>query len=293
MRIGAVSTAGALPVGVSLAVAASLSYATTNIAIKVSNPWVSTWQSGFGRFLFGLAALPLLWRLFKCDLHWRDHGWLLLRSVTGVVSFMSMVIAFETISLSAGVILIYACPALCALVAPVMIGDRTPAGDWPWVLGAFSGVAVMLWPGWGGFEPRIGHLWALFSALTWAVTMAASRRVVRSNTPWAIYFQTCAVGVLVCGLPLAAQGQSPAPVGWQGWLGLGVTCLGAMISQIIMNLSLLHLPGHKVGVIMSMEVIIATLFGIAILGEEPSLRLVLGGVMIVGCGLVLNWRKGA
>lgn len=274
--------------GLLLVIVATVASAAMNISIKMSAPWVTIWQSGAGRFALGLLILPFLVRLFKSELRFREHGWLFIRSLTGVTAFMLIVAALETAPLSQTLVLYYINPAACALIAPLMVGERTPADHWPLIIGAFIGVIIILAPFGHGLELKTGHILALASGLIASLTMLATRRAVRTNTAWTIYFHVCAVGFIGCLVPIIANSGPYAPLAWQGWLGLVITGLTA---QVTMNASLAHLQTHLVAVTLSLEAAIAALFGVLALGEPVTWNLAIGGVMILGCGLLLNLRR--
>lgn len=283
-------------IGLLLALTSALCFGTMNIAVKMSAPWVTVWQSGAGRFVLGLVLVPLLMPFIRGSLRMRDYGWLLFRSVVGVLAFMLMVIAFETVPLSEAMVLYYINPAVSALIAPLLVGERTPARDWPLIIGAFGGIVLVLAPSLGGsgegFRLAPGHLLALAAGVSYSLTIISTRRVIKSNSPWAIYFNVCLVGLVMCAWPMFMDDAPLIPSAWQGWLGLAVTGLAAMAAQVTMNTAMTWLKSHHAGVILSLEALIASAFGVAALGEPLSWNLVVGGVLVLGCGLALNLGRG-
>ena len=113
------------------------------------------------------------------------------------------------------------------------------------------------------------------------------RRLGRDNNPFTLYFYFCLVGGIICIGPLIGQDSSPLPVSTSGWFGLIAVAVFAMTAQILMNRGMKHINAPKTGVLMLMEVLIATFFGVFYLGEPLSIKILCGAGLILGCGVAL------
>ncbi len=274
--------------GLLFAVLAALFFSTMNSLVKLAGPYLGVWQTGVGRFVVGLIALPVLAAWLGFSLRFKNPVLLLIRSVSGAAAFILMVIAFRTIPLSVGMALFYLYPVFCALLGPTLVGDKTPLKEWPLIGGAFVGAAVILWPDKLGDGLAVGHFLILLASLMASVAIVLVRRLVVENNPWTIYFNFCLVGTIACGAPLLSGSGPILPAGWPGWVLVVAIGLSAMLAQVSMNQALAYLTAPKMGVIMTLEVVGAAAFGILYLDEPLTWRFVIGASLIVGCGALIN-----
>lgn len=158
--------------------------------------------------------------------------------------------------------------------------------DLAWVLVAAAAVAVLGLSegpagGNGGLDP-IGVLFALMSACFWALYILAGKAVaaeVRGQGP-------LAVAMLVGGLlvvPLAVPGVEGLTA--QPWLLaplLGVAVLSSVVPYSLELGALRRLPARLFGVLLSLEPVVAAIFGWLLLGQH------LTGVQILAMIAVLT-----
>lgn len=273
--------------GALFALLAALFFSAVNALVKIGTDWLTPWQTGMGRFAVGLLVLPLLAPVFKFRLWPKRPVIMLWRSLAGSIAFLLMIFGLKTVPLSEGLVLFYLYPVFTALIGPVLSGDKTPIGDWPFILAAFVGTAVMLWPG-GEHHFTWGHGLIIGASLLGSTSIVLTRRLIDQNGPWTIYFAHSLFGTLACLGPLALQAEPALPqaaMAW--WLALPMG-LCAVVAQVAMNKALGHLASPRVGIIMTLEVVIAALIGVGFLGEPATWRLAVGAVMIVGSGAAIN-----
>jgi drug/metabolite transporter (DMT)-like permease len=274
--------------GTGLMTAAALFYGAMNISVKLSAPYLTLWQTAMGRFALGLVLIPLLaWRL-KMDLFGRDRWLLFARGVSATGAFLLLIQAFKTIPLSEGMVLFYLWPVFACLLSARVAGEPTGKREWPFVAGALAGTVLILWPGGGAdIDLRTGHFFALGASFFAGLAVILIRRLRRTNNAFTIYFYFCITGGLVCLVPLIAQNAPVLPASGRGWMVLGAVAVFAMAGQVIMNQGMKYVSGSRTGVLMMIEVIAASCFGIVFLKEPLGLRLVLGALLILGCGFGL------
>jgi drug/metabolite transporter (DMT)-like permease len=108
---------------------APLFYAGMSTSSKLAASYLSVWQIGVGRFIFGLAVVPIIVRALKLNLWGRQRFLLTLRGLCGSAAFLLLVAAFQRIPLSQAMVLFYLYPAFTALLSPRGFGHlecRTP-----------------------------------------------------------------------------------------------------------------------------------------------------------------------
>ncbi len=275
---------------------AACNYAGANISGKLGAQSTSVWQLGFGRFAMGALATLALARVMHLDLRGQSRGWLFWRGLSGTLTFLGMMASFQLIPLSQAMVLFYLYPALSGVFSPWLTGERTGLMDWMFISGALLGSAMILWPGQGqAVELGWGHLLALGSAVTCGFQLAVVRKLARNNNSFAIYFHFCVVGLVISSLPIAWSGEWfwPEP-GW-GLFWVVMVGLLATVAQIAMNRGLQNVNAAQAGPLLMLELPATAGYGIARLGEPLTASLVVGGLLILVCGLLLNlapgWRR--
>ncbi len=155
--------------------------------------------------LRGLVALPLLtfiiWRGEGLAALTRDTGFLLGRAVVLCLAYFSYYLAFPALPLADAVALYFTVPLFVVLLAGPYIGERSNWKVWAAVLAGLCGVAIMLRPGEGLFEPAA--LLSLFSALTYAIGQLMARKRNATSSAFVFAFWHTLL-FLVMALVLAA-----------------------------------------------------------------------------------------
>lgn len=270
----------------------ALFFTVVDILVEVFGPRFSVWQIGFGRFIFGLVSLPLLARALRMDLFGEERVLLLLRGVSGTLSFLCFIVAIQRLPLSQAVVLFYLFPAWAALLSPWVAAEKTPLQDWPFVAGAFGGVGLILWPQPGTVDLDWGHLFGLAAAFFAGVTVSLIRRLRARNNVITLYFYFCLVGVAVTVTSLTLQGGPVVPDA-RGAMVLLLVGVLAGTAQLCMNQGFKTLNAAKGAVLLMSEAVFASSFGIILLGEPMTWRLAGGAVLILGCGIGLSLRSRA
>jgi drug/metabolite transporter (DMT)-like permease len=271
---------------------APLFYSAMSASAKLAGAHVTVWQIGVGRFGLGLVLVPVMVRALGLDLWGRRRFLLTLRGLCGAVAFLLLIAAFQRITLSLAMVLFYLYPAFTALLSHWVAGEPMPKGAWPFVLGAFVGTTLILWPGESAGSLGLGHVFALIASVLCALTLLLVRRLGRENNIYTLFFYLCLAGTLASLGPLLFQDRPLLPgmaVAWMGVVAVAVFSVGAQLS---INQALVRIPAPKVSVMMTAEVPLVASFGVIFLSEPISWRLVAGALLIFGCGIGLNLRPG-
>jgi drug/metabolite transporter (DMT)-like permease len=274
-------------VGIAWIVAAALFYGCMNIFVKLSGPHLTIWQTGMARFLLGVALMPVLARALRLAQPAQELRLLLTRGVSGTVAFLMLIQAMMMIPLSIAMVLFYLWPVFTCLLSSWVAGEPTPKREWPLVVCALVGTAVILWPEKGGPGLSLGHFLALGSSAFAGHAVILIRRLRRSNDAFTIYYYYCVAGGLITAVPLLAQTGPILPGTGTGWLYLSAVALSAMIAQLVMNEGMKYLDASRTGSLMMIEVITAAAFGALWLGETLTTRFFIGSILILGSGAVL------
>lgn len=267
---------------------APLFYSAMSVSSKLAAGYLSVWQIGAGRFGLGLMLMPIICRALGLDLWGHKRFLLTLRGLCGSVAFLLLVAAFKRIPLSLAMVLFYLYPAFTALLSPWVAGEPTAKGAWPFIFGAFIGTTLILWPDKSAGAIGLGHLFALIASVLCALTLLLVRRLGKDNNIYTLFFYLCLAGTLASVGPLFIEEHQIIPSQTIAWIYILAVAVFSVGAQLSINQALIRIPAPKVSVMMTVEVPLVATFGVVCLGEPLDWRLVVGALLIFGCGVGLN-----
>jgi drug/metabolite transporter (DMT)-like permease len=242
-----------------------------------------------GRFGLGLLVVPVVVRILDLNLWGRQRFLLTMRGLCGVVAFLLLVAAFQRIPLSLAMVLFYLYPAITALLSPWVTGEPTDKAAWPFIISAFIGTTLILWPvETAGEGLDLGHLFALIASVLCAITLLLVRKLGKENNIYTLFFYLCLTGTFGSVGMLVTQNGPILPGHSIAWIELAAVAVFSVGAQLSINQALFLIPAAKVSVMMTAEVPLVACFGILYLGEPFGWRLAMGALLIFGCGVGLN-----
>ena len=167
---------------------------------------------------------------------------------------------------------------LTPLIAALLLKERLTKQAWFYIVLATAGLAVLSVSGW---SIGIGEFFVLISALLFAVHILLLSQWSKKFDAYALTFVQLATCALVSGIPASINGFS-APPDFQVWSVVVFTAVFAtFFAFVIQTWAQARISATKVAVILTMEVVFAALFSVALGAEPLTLRIVLGGSMVV------------
>lgn len=121
--------------------------------------------------LASTGSLSLLWT--------RQIGWVLLRAMILLATYLAYYMAFPVMKLADAVVLFFVAPIFIALLAGPVLGERLGLVKWSAVVLGFAGAVVALNPTAEIFEPAA--LLVLFAALFYAIAQLMARRMAATQ----------------------------------------------------------------------------------------------------------------
>jgi drug/metabolite transporter (DMT)-like permease len=267
---------------------APIFYSAMSASAKLSGAYLNVWQIGAGRFLLGVIVVPVIVRTLRINLWGQKRFLLTVRGVCGAFAFLLLVASFQRIPLSVAMVLFYLYPAFTSLFSAWVAGEPTPKTAWPFVCGAFIGTTLILWPDQSAGDFNLGHLLAIIASVFCAFTLLLVRRLGKENNIYTLFFYLCLTGTLASLGPLLMQDGPILPVQSLGWIFVGAVGIFSIGAQLTINQALVHIPAPKVSVMMTAEVPLVAGFGVVFLGEPLGWRLLVGALIVFGCGIGLN-----
>lgn len=263
----------------------SFNFIIAKITLRYINPFAMT---SFRIELSGLLMVPIYFaQPRRSRLNRRDLWIFLVLGFWGVAVNRGLFIVGLNYTTAAHSTLIVASgPILVLLLARAYKLEKITKAKVVGMATCFAGVAILV----AGDELHrhagtwIGDLIALGGTCGFALYTVLAKRVARQyNT---ISMNTfCNLAGAIFLLPLTVREAARldwSTVGAVGWLGLGYTVLVSSIgAYLIFFWALAHLPASRLAVFTYLETPIAALLAVLILGESPTLALLIGGGLIL------------
>jgi drug/metabolite transporter (DMT)-like permease len=270
-----------------------LAWASAFIVIRGTAPEIGGGALALGRLLVGTLALGVVMLIVHRWVRPSRREWLLL-AVYGVAWFgaynVTLNLAEHTLDAGTTAMIVGIGPILIALGAGLMLGEGVPRWLGIGTGVAFAGVVLIGLSTsvfGGGHVDLVGVLWALASAITYAVGVLAQKPVLRRIPPLQATFLGCVIGMIAC-LPFAGQLAAEAAVASPSAL-LGVVYLGVVPTALAFTTwgyALARVPAGQLGISTYVVPPLAILAGWLVFGEVPALLAIVGGVLcLAGVGI--------
>jgi drug/metabolite transporter (DMT)-like permease len=275
-----------------------LAWASAFIVIRGTAPEIGGGALALGRLLVGTLALGVVMLIVHRWVRPSRREWLLL-AVYGVAWFgaynVTLNLAEHTLDAGTTAMIVGIGPILIALGAGLMLGEGVPRWLGIGTGVAFAGVVLIGLSTsvfGGGHVDLVGVLWALASAITYAVGVLAQKPVLRRIPPLQATFLGCVIGMIAC-LPFAGQLVAEAAVASPSAL-LGVVYLGVVPTALAFTTwgyALARVPAGQLGISTYVVPPLAILAGWLVFGEVPALLAIVGGVLCLA-GVGISRRRG-
>lgn len=270
-----------------------LAWASAFIVIRGTAPEIGGGALALGRLVVGAAALGVVMLIVRRWVRLSGREWLLL-AVYGIAWFgaynVTLNLAEHTLDAGTTAMIVGIGPILIALGAGLMLGEGVPRWLGIGTGVAFAGVVLIGLSSsvfGGGHVDLVGVLWALASAITYAVGVLAQKPVLRRIPPLQATFLGCVIGMIAC-LPFAGQLVAEAAVASPSAL-LGVVYLGVVPTALAFTTwgyALARVPAGQLGISTYIVPPLAILAGWLVFGEVPALLAIVGGVLcLAGVGI--------
>ena len=197
--------------------------------------------------------------------------------------------AIQISTVAVGLLTFSTFPMFVTFMEPCFFGERLRLFDILTALLVFCGLVLVIPAFDFGNRMTQGALWGTVSGFTFAVLSIMNRKVVRAYAPPVIAFYQNAFASLLL-LPFFSLGSSSLNL--QGLLYLvflGVFCTAVAHALFIRGLKDIH--AQAASVVAGLEPVYGILFALVLLGEVPNLRMVIGGIIILGTTILAGMRS--
>ena len=277
---------------------------TLGIWLMVATTFVFALQDGISRHLASEYNVPMVvmirywfFAAFVVSVATRNSGGLraaaatrqpliqMFRGFLLAAEINVMVLGFVFLGLveSHAVFAVY--PLLVAALSGPVLGERVGWRRWVAIAVGFVGVIVILQPSGGMFSPYA--VIPLVAALMFALYGLLTRHVGRQDSAATSFFWTGVTGAVVAtGIGMGFWQPMTGP-DW-GWMGL--LCLTGATGHYLLIRAYEVAEASAVQPFAYLQLVFASVLGIAVFGETVRPNVAAGAVLIVAAGLFTLWR---
>ncbi|MFO6464975.1 DMT family transporter [Jannaschia sp. KMU-145] len=276
--------------GIMMALGAFALFSAHDVAIKLlGGNGYAVFQIVFFSVLFSfpLAVVMLLRDDFEGNLKPRHPWWTALRTVSAVITGMTIFYAFTVLPLAQTYAIIFASPLIITILSIPVLGEKVRLMRWAAVIVGLIGVMIVLRP--GSVELGIGHAAALTGAFFSSLASVIVRKIGREERAAVLMLYPMVANFVVMGalMPLVYR---PMPV---EDLGLWVlVAAGAFIASLMMIQAYRRADAVLVAPMQYSQIIWAALYGWLFFGETIDGGTAIGASVIIASGLFIVFREG-
>ena len=289
------------PLALSLLLACCLFWGYQQVLIKATVGEVPPlWQAAL-RFT-GATALLMLWcaargvKLFERDGTLRAG---LLAGILFAGEFSCIYLGLRDTTASRLTVFLYTSPFVVALLLPRLVpSEKLRPAQWLGLGIAFAAVAAAFSEGFSGgttLRQFRGDALALGAGVLWGLTTLVIRGTALAtiSAEKTLFYQVAVTAIVAPLLSLALGEAWSLHYSMQAWGSLALqTAIGAFASYLTWMWMLRHYPATQMSSFTFLTPVFALVFGVALLGEPLTLRLVLA-LCGVAAGIVLVNRRRA
>ena len=199
-----------------------------------------------------------------------------LAAISYAVTMISFVAANKLTTSANAILLQYTCPIYIILLAPFLTGEKNRTSDYVTVVGVMLGIILFFADGLESGN-QFGNILAAFSGISYALATIFMRRC-RGNSGGAMALSHLITAV-VC-LPFVIQSGVPSLKSSFFLLLVGIVSIG--IPSILYTVGIRNVRALTVSFITMLEPLLNPVWVIIFAGEVPSVKTILGGLLILG-----------
>lgn len=282
-----------IPVGLYYIAGSALFFSWMTLLAKLAGERIPTMEVVFVRsVLMTVSTLGILkWQGISPS--GKDKKTLLMRAVVGVTALSLFYFALPRIPLGDATALFYMTPIWTALIASVVLKERTARLVFLGMGISLLGVVLIAKPT-VLFGSGVSELDTIAVVATVAASMLSGfvyvlvRKLRVSDAPLVIIFWLSWVGILGALPFVLVDWVWPTTIEWLYLAGVGVTTL---IAQIFLTLGLHREAAGRAMSIGYLQVVFAFIWGAMVFGTIPDLWSLIGAAAIVGSVLLIARKR--
>ena len=245
-----------------------------------------------GRVVCSAAVLLLLSLIRKSPLKLhdkRDYGLSIFAGIILAIHWTTFFQSIQSASVAIGTITFSAFPLFLTFLEPVLFHEKLRMQSVVSALVLLAGVIITVPEFSMENQTTVGVLWGMVSALAYAIMSLVNRHLSRKYAAQTIclYEQGTAAVVLLPALLWMEIPWTAQTIG--GIAVIGVVCTAFAHSLYVAAQK--KVRAQTAGIISGMETVYGILYALLFLGEVPSIREIIGGIVILGVALFSTLRS--
>ena len=267
------------------------------VTIRLASKTESTLEIAFFRNFFGLIALlPLLLgpalrtsdprAAFRKTVHTTRLSRYGVRALIGMIGMFLGFWSIANLPLSQAIALAYSSPIFVTIAAVLMLGEVVRVRRWMAVLIGFTGMLVIVRPLSHAFT--LGSLVAVAAAITSAIVAIQIKELSTTDSPDTIVFWTYMLWVPMSLVAALFQWHWPQGI---TWLWLALTGLLGTVGQVMWTRALKLGEVSALTPISFVQLIVVTIAGWLMFGEEIDRWTLLGAAIIFASTVYIAHRE--
>ena len=253
-----------------------------NALVKWTSVNADVWMIIFVRSLVIALAVAIFARFQGISLKVKDRRKMFLRCLTGLIAMLLYFTALSLIPIGQAVTLQYTAPLFVALLSGRLISEKVSSSVFVLLMTAFIGIIMIVSPDFDSIDSNA--LLALGSGLFAGLAYIFVRDLRKTESPSSVVFWFAAFSVLGSMIQAVPNLSDLSLEMVAALIGIGV---GAGGGQVGITMAYHKANAAWVSAFSYLTVIIATIYGIILFDEILTLKIVLGGLMIIGSGIAL------
>ena len=210
------------------------------------------------------------------------------RALLLIAEICVMVLGFVYLGLIESYAIFITYPLIIAALSGVILGEQVGWRRWAAICVGFTGVLVILQPGFRVFSPYA--LFPLASALMFALYGLLTRYAARKDSAETSFFWTGIIGAVGMTAVGMFHWQSMTPGDW-GWMAI-LSVMGALGHFLLIKCYAVAEAG-TVQPFAYMQLVFGGALGWLIFSDNLRLGTAVGGAIVIAAGLFTLWRERA
>jgi drug/metabolite transporter (DMT)-like permease len=213
----------------------------------------------------------------------------MVRGILVLITTTTFFAALKYLPLADCIVIAFAAPIFVTALSGPMLGEKVGWRRWSAVAVGFAGVVVAVDPtgSWAG-NTGLGIGLVLLSALAYALTLLTLRRLSGKEHTHNLLFYSTAFSVVAAAVPGIIYWQ---PIGWHAAGVMLIQGLASASGQFAMIRAFRFGEASMLAPIEFTALIWATLFGLWLWGDLPTLAVLVGAALIIGANLYIAHRE--
>lgn len=245
-----------------------------------------------GRVLFAAITLWAILLIKKKSIKLKkkeDYPIVLLIGVVLAIHWITFFQSIQVSTVAIGLLMFATFPVFVTFLEPVFFKSKISKQDLVIALITIVGAFLVIPKFKLGNSITQGVVWGILSAITFALLTVLNKKYVQKYSGLVIAFYQFLVATIIL-LPFVIIIKSEF-VGNELFL---LVLLGVVFTAFAHTLfinGVKIIKAHTVSIIATLETVYGIIFAALLLGEIPSTRTVLGGLIILGCAIFVTVRK--